>query len=286
MSAAADTRPVAVEIEGAACHRVLEYACREAQARHSGLLLVRAYRPVVSYSPMTPMYVQADPRDDALADLRDAAEVAHTRLPRERVEQMPMPMSRHSALHAVSQDAQLLVVIRRHARGPHRTVAAQSTLNLAGQAACPVIAVPPGWTGAEAEPVYVGADGTDLSVDAIEFAYATAAKRNCHLVVMHATGSPTTPGVPSLAEILERQTAGWPGVHVTRYLTSQSITDALIGVSSHAGLLVLGAHAGRLPHDPNARRAIAGAHCPIAIIKHIPTETADNRERSTALPRH
>ena len=52
--------------------------------------------------------------------------------------------------------------------------------------------------------------------------------------------------------------AGWseryPDVKVTRLVTGRSATDALVGASPHAGLIVVGAHAGGLPHDPVTRR--------------------------------
>jgi hypothetical protein len=177
-------------------------------------------------------------------------------------------------LLAAADGARLLIVARRHSRGAHRTIAAQSNLNLAGEAACPVIVVPPGWSApARPGPLYVGIDGSELSREAIEFAYTTAAHRRAHLVVVHA-GRPargpsgTTSPELTVAEAVAGYADRYPEVRVTRLVTSQSVTDALVGASARAGLLVVGAHAGRLPHDPNARHAIAGASCPIAVVKH------------------
>ena len=280
--------PVVVEVEGSNEWPVLEYACAEAHALGTGVRLVRPYR-LVGYSPVSPMspmlptspqYGDLDPLEVALADLREASADVRRHRPDVDTEELPLEMSRNAALQAASHGACLLVVARRHARGPYRGVAAQSTLNLACRTACPMIVVPPSWQGGAKDPVYVGADGTDLSREAIEFAYATAARRRVQLVVIHATRSAAAD--PDLGGMLEEHAARHPEVHVTRLITDQHVTDALVGASTHAGLLVLGAHASRLPHDPNARRAVATAHCPVAIVKHVPDalDEADELEHT------
>ena len=54
-------------------------------------------------------------------------------------------------------------------------------------------------------------------------------------------------------------------------VTSRPAADALLGASSRAGLIVLGAHAARLPYDPVTRHVLAGAFCPVAVVKHQTT---------------
>ena len=286
--------PVVVEVDGLNEWRVLEYACTEARGLDTGVRLVRPYR-LAGYSPVSPMapmlptsplYGDLDPRQVALADLDEASAYVRRHRPDVDTEELPLEMSRNAALQAASQGARLLVVARRHGTGPYRGVAAQSTLNLAGRSACPVIVVPPSWQGGAKDPVYVGADGTDLSREAIEFGYATAARRRVQLVVIHASRSAAAD--PDLTGMLEKHAARHPEVHVTRLITDQHVTDALVGASAHAGLLVLGAHASRLPHDPNARRVVATAHCPVAIVKHVPgaLDEADELEHTagTTMP--
>jgi nucleotide-binding universal stress UspA family protein len=276
MSVVSGLGPIAIEADSTTQGlRVIDYACREARESGADLLLVRPYRETVPYSPMVPLSTPADLRDAATADLNVAVDHAR-KLAGDMVDVrgIVVPGSRHAALLAAAENAQLLIVARHHSHGAHRTIAAQSNLNLAGEAACPVIVVPPGWsTPARPGPLYVGIDGSELSREAIEFAYMTAAHRRAHLVVVHAgrpsrgpsgTTSPELTVAESLAGYAER----YPEVRVTRLVTSQSVTDALVGASARAGLLVVGAHAGRLPHDPNARHAIAGASCPIAVVKH------------------
>ncbi|WP_157979656.1 universal stress protein [Kribbella monticola] len=67
--------------------------------------------------------------------------------------------------------------------------------------------------------------------------------------------------------------AGWadeyPEVKVTRFLTAKPVVEALVHEGAQAGLVVLGARAGRLPiGDPIARRAVAAMACPVAIVPH------------------
>jgi nucleotide-binding universal stress UspA family protein len=268
--------PIAVEADSTVDGlRVVGYACDEAKDRGADLLLVRPYREAVPYSPTMPWYAPADLRDAAGADLQDAVRYARTRVGDSvEVHGIVIGGSRHAALLESARDARLLIVMRRHAQGAHRAIAAQSNLNLAGETDCPVIVVPPGWSTPDRPgPVYVGIDGSALSREAIEFAYATAAQRRAHLVVVHVGKTSggrggTRPLELTVAESLTGYAERYPRVRVTRLVTSQSVTDALVGASVQAGLLVVGAHAGRLPHDPNARRAIAAASCPIAVVKH------------------
>jgi nucleotide-binding universal stress UspA family protein len=277
MSGESGLGPIVVEADSMVDGlRVVDYACEEARDRGADLLLVRPYREAVPYSPMMPLYAPADLRDAAGADLQDTARYARTRVGDSvEVHGIVIRGSRHAALLESARDAQLLIVVRRHAHGAHRAIAAQSNLNLAGGTDCPVIVVPPGWSTPDRPgPVYVGIDGSALSREAIEFAYATADHRRAHLVVVHAGKTSDGPGGTTalelaVAESLTGYAERYPGVRVTRLVTSQSVTDALVGASVQAGLLVVGAHAGRLPHDPNARRAIAAASCPIAVVKHL-----------------
>ena len=290
MSVVSGLGPIAIEADSTTQGlRVIDYACREARESGADLLLVRPYRETVPYSPMVPLSTPADLRDAATADLQNAVNRACAAVgDTVAVEGIAIPDSRHAALLTAAENAQLLIVARHHAHGAHRTIAAQSNLNLAGEAACPVIVVPPGWSAPNRPgPVYVGIDGSELSREAIEFAYTTAAHRRAHLVVVHAgrpargpsgTTSPELTVAESLAGYAER----YPEVRVTRLVTSQSVTDALIGASARAGLLVVGAHAGRLPHDPNARHAIAGASCPIAVVKHIARPSERHNESMRA----
>jgi len=279
MGIASRTGPVAVEVDGTAEGlRVIDYACQEALRAGAELLLVRPYPGRAGYSMPAP--------DGAgiagESELREA--VARVR------RQVGFSVTVHTALRAGARQAvlpqaarlaRLLIVGRRHARGPHRIVAAQGDLVLAARSACPVTVVPGSWKPSTADrTVYVGIDGTELSRDAVEYAFRTASERGGHLVVVHSDTAPVRKldqsggaAWASAAELTVSETlAGFgerfPEVRVTRLLTARPVIEALVRSSQHAGLLVLGAHASVLPHDPVTRRALAAAACPVTVVKH------------------
>jgi nucleotide-binding universal stress UspA family protein len=295
MGTANRTGPVAVEVDGTTeGFRLIDYACSEAQRLGAELLLVRPYHARAAYSPMTPLYAPGEPREPAETDLRDAVNRVRSQVGFEvAVSTAAMEGSRQDVLARAAECARMLVVGRRRARGPHRTVAAQSDLSLAGRSDCPIVVVPLGWRRPAAErTVYVGVDGSALSQEAIGFAYAVAAGRRGHLVVVHADREPlrrvdrdgrttwATAAELTVAESLAGFADRFPEVRVTRFVTNQPVNDALIGCSQHAGLLVLGAHPGSLPHDPVTRRALAAAACPVAVVKHQPAPAERRRELS------
>ncbi len=280
------TGPVVVEVDGGpAGLRVVDYASTEAQRLHTGLLLVRPYQAQTTHSPMPPLYEADDPRMVAEADLTEAVE--HIR--RGIGFGVPVTTAVHDGarlrvLALAARGARLLVLGRRRTRGPHRTVTAQRDLTLAARVDCPVIVIPAGWSlGTTDRAVYVGIDGSGLSADAVGFAFATAAARQGHLVVVHADTGPlrkvvdpggvtwATTAQLTVAETLAGWTEQYPDVKVTRLVTSRPATDALLGASSRAGLIVLGAHADRLPNDPVTRHLLATASCPVAVVKREPT---------------
>lgn len=295
MATTTRTGPVAVEVDGTAEGlRVIDYACEEARRCGADLLLVCAYRTTVTASAMLPQYLPGDPAELAKPDLQDAISRVRGQAGFEiQVRTMLFGGTRHQALAKAADGARILVVGRRRARGPHRTVSAQSDLNLAGSIDCALVVVPMGWQRRLADrTVYVGVDGSALSREATGFAYSAAAHRRGHLVVVHAEKGTrrkvelegesawATPLELTMAESLAGFAERYPEVRVTRFVTNQAVTDALIGASQHAGLLVLGAHAGRLPHDPVTRRALADATCPVAVVKHQPTAAERQRAQS------
>ncbi len=94
--------------------------------------------------------------------------------------------SRFRILPAVARHARMLVVGRSRGRGPHRLVAAQGNLFLAGRTGCPVVVVPVSWKPSAVDrKVAVGIDGTPLSAEALEFAFRAASEREGDLIVLH-----------------------------------------------------------------------------------------------------
>lgn len=291
--------PVVVEVDGSAeALRVVDYAALEAIQSGAELVMAAVYEPNGS---LTPVDQQLSPAEFADAVLRRAsAHVRHRYGHELAFVAVSEPGSRLRVLPKVARHARLLVVARTSTRGPQRLVAAQSNLFLAARAGCPVVVVPTSWRPSAADRrLVVGIDGSPLSVEAVEFAFRTAAARDAELMVVHAQRAPRhdrdgDDGVwLQHAELTVAETmAGWadefPHVRVTRFLTARPVVDALVHEGAEAGLVVVGARAGHVPlGDPVARRTVAALTCPVAIVPHrvTPAELDQQSRRIRAATR-
>ncbi|GAA1599397.1 MULTISPECIES: universal stress protein [Kribbella] len=282
------TGPVVVEVDGTAENlRVVDYACAEALREGAKLVLVAPYAAHSSYSPMTPQYTPAPPAELADAALRAAvAHVRHREGYATELAALAEEGPRIRVLAHAARTARALVIGRSRSRGPQRLLHTQANLTLAARAGCPTVVVPLSWKPSLLDrKVAVGIDGTPLSAEALEFAFAETAGREGDLTVVHA-------GVPAerpfadedpecswisradyvLSETLAPWTSRFPDVKVTRYLSSRPPAAALVHESSAVGLIVVGAHSGPLPMDPVARRSLAAMTCPIAVVPHHLTD--------------
>jgi nucleotide-binding universal stress UspA family protein len=279
--------PVVVEVDGSAEGlRVLDYACTEAIRSEAELVLVAAAHQVpevVTGGEHLP------PAERAGEFLRIAA--AHVR--RQigdalKVSEVCGDGSRMKVLSAKARGARALVIGRTRHRGPERLIAARSNLLLARRIECPLIVVPGSWKLAPSQrDVAVGVDGTALSSEAVGYAFRAAAARGGNLIAVHAAPRLSAPdglwvrkAELGLTEVLEKWSAEYPGVKVTRYLTCRPVVAALLHKSREVSLVVLGAHTGILPvGDPVTRRAMAVVDGPVAIVPHRPAH-----ERRSAEP--
>jgi nucleotide-binding universal stress UspA family protein len=298
----ARTGPVVVEVDGSAEGlRVVDYACVEALRSGAELVLAAAYPARNSFtSKVPPGFQDKAPAELADDDLRIA--VAHVR--RQvgfdlQLKTASVEGSRLKVLPRIARHARLLVVGRTRTRGPHRLLAAQGTLLLAARIGCPVTVVPMSWKPSAIDrTVAVGVDGTPLSLEAVEFAFRTAADRDGDLAVVHASDvahrtSPQDDVADSWvrrADLTVGETlAGWveeyPEVKVTRFLTGGPVVPALVHEGRQAGLVVVGAYAGlATAADPVARRAIAAMPCPVAIVPHHVTAAEREQRRRETQP--
>lgn len=283
-----------VELDGSADGlHVVDYAALEAIRSGADLVLAAPYYAHSSYNPMTPGYLPRQPAEFAADALRVA--VAHLRHHFGYglvVTAVSEEGSRLKVLPQVARHARLLVVGRARSRGPQRLVAAQGNIFLAARAGCPVVVVPLTWKpSVEDRRIAVGIDGTPLSIEAVEFAFRSAADREGDLIVVHAQHAPrhdsqrdsvqsswVRRGDLTVSETLAGWTDEYPEVRVTRFLTARPVVEALVHEGTEVGLVVLGARAGLLPiGDPVTRRAVAAMACPVAIVPHH--VTAAERDR-------
>lgn len=261
----ATTARIVVEVDGTADElRVIDFATAEALRLGAELLLARPYR-------RGPAEHRAS--DVAGRQLREA--LAHVRrqvgfaLP---VRTVAREGSRPHVLAQLGRRADALVVARQRVRGPDRLHAAWADLRMAGRTDGPVVVVPRVWkpSGADRQ-VVVGVDGSALSREAVEYAFASADRRGGDLTVVHARNGSAWPDEAGLA--VAETLAGWqqhfPGVAVRRVIGPGPIEQLLAREADAAGLLVLGTHPGPTAADPVAWRALAAATCPVALVRHL-----------------
>ncbi|NUR98969.1 MAG: universal stress protein [Kribbellaceae bacterium] len=253
---------------------VIDYAATEAARTGAELVLAMHNDANVSTDEASSLLRRA---------ARDLDSVYRSRL---KVGTMMLDGPRTKALIAAGDCARLVVVGK--AAGGELTGlrAAQGSLRIATAVSCPVIVVPTTWRSSPmARSVVVGVDGTPLSQDAVNYAFAVADTRGLNVSVVHSywmgygrSGAANRPGpagawVNAARSTVSDSLAGcidaYPHVRVSRVLTTRPVIDTLISESRYAELVVLGAHAGGGSiADPTTRRAIAEMTCPVAIVAH------------------
>jgi nucleotide-binding universal stress UspA family protein len=171
-----------------------------------------------------------------------------------------------------------------------RFLSGSTAMQVAAHARCPVVVVP----ATPAHPprsgdVVVGVDGSDVSTDAVEYAFAEASQRKRELTVIHAwdismiqdTISLSIPSDVSKAfedgraAVAAEAVAGWaekyPDVIVHTQLVRGRPVEALVDASSRAELLVVGSrgHGGfrGLLLGSVSRRVLHLAGCPVAVVR-------------------
>jgi nucleotide-binding universal stress UspA family protein len=252
-------RPIVVGFDKSGhSEMALDWAISEATARSRPLHLIHALETTVTvWSPM-----MAVPQDlDDQSWVLDAA--------RRRVGETAPDLDVTSALTAgpasaalvtASKDADTLVVGAR-GHGVVANILLESTsLKVAGHASCPVVVVRGTTSATPTNPtVVVGFDGSDLSMDALGYAFAAAAQRGLPLDVVTSwepdllSTYRLSPGVAEKTraaaaahqkEIAVSAASPWrekhPSVEVRIHVTTDSPAQSLIARSADAALVVVG----------------------------------------------
>lgn len=256
----------------------LRWAGAEAGRRHLSVLLVHAWAvyPVAEGWPMplegireaeAQVLVEAEERFRSWAPGVET----HTRLVEGRAD---------VALAEASQDAALLVV-GRHAGSSAWLGPVLG--HLTTHAGCPVVAIPSKTT--EGAQVVVGVDGSEVSQDAVAFAFAEASLLQAPLVAVLAVPPPFDAYFPTDVELerirdrgrryLSESLAGlcerYPDVHVTESVSLDAPLPALRQAAAGAALLVVGSH-GRGALMRAALGSVSGsllrsADCPVVVVR-------------------
>jgi nucleotide-binding universal stress UspA family protein len=283
--------PVVVGVDGsAAALDAVRVATREAVARRRPLRVVHAFIWPMLNVPLGP--APGGPPDaglrnqaeqilaEAMAEARKVS--AEVEVTGAVVDGSPAPV-----LVEESRDAALLVLSSRGLGGFAGLLVGSATIQVSSRAECPVLVVR-GEPRADG-PVVVGVDGSDLSGEAIGFAFEAAAQRDTSLVAVHAWlfPSPVGPGdvLPLVYDVdeliaeeeraLAESLAGWseryPQVPVERRLVRGAPARVLVEESASAQLTVVGAR-GRgalsgLLLGSVSHAVLHHAHSPLAIVR-------------------
>lgn len=293
------TGPVVVGYDGSEQSRLaLDWAVEEARRRGAGLRVVHA-AGLPSFPDVLPSELAVDSavREHAEGLLAEAEERVRTVAP-----EVPTAVRLHvggspaQLLTEESRSAALAVVGSRGRGGFASLLLGSTSTSLAMHSACPVVVVhaptavllPPD----AARPVVVGVDGSELSMQALAFAFQAAAARGATLRAVH-TWTPPVMAVPAgvvwapqewepieqaeralLAESVEVHAAAHPEVAVEQEVLRRHPADALIDESRAAELVVLGSRgrggfAGLLLGSVS-QAVIQHASCPVAVIRPGP----------------
>lgn len=285
--------PVVVGVDGSesALHAV-RWAADEARRRGVDLRLVHAFEIPVGYPPG---FVDGHALHEALAEqgrsaLDQARATAGEAVPGLTIETVRVESGAVPALVNQSASAALLVLGTRGLGGFTGLLLGSTAVELAARARCPVVVVrgPDSSDG----PVVVGVDGTPIGDSAIAFAFAAASARGTGLVAVHTwtdllletafAGAAAQLDFSVLAqqaeEVLAERLAGWqekyPDVPVSRHVSRERASSALLRHAEHAQLVVVGSR-GRggfrgLLLGSTSQHLLHHAPCPVAVVRTAP----------------
>ncbi|MEV2241586.1 universal stress protein [Micromonospora sp. NPDC049891] len=287
--------PIVVGVDGSeiALHAV-RAAAREAAYRHRPLRIVHAFIWPLMRVPLGP--APGAPADGGLRNqaercLAEAVAEAGKVAPEVPVTGAVVDGAASTVLLAEARDAALVVLGNRGLGGFAGLLLGSVAVQVSAHADCPVLVVR-GESRADG-PVVVGVDGSELSQEAVRFAFEEAAWRGCELVAVHAWLYPTPAGPGDILplvydldafrdeeeRILAEAVAGWseryPEVPVRRRLVRGSPGRALVEESRTAQLVVVGARGrgalGGLLLGSVSHAVLHHAHSPLAIVRKLRT---------------
>lgn len=281
-------KPVVVGIDDRPPSRIaLDWAIDEATHRGLPLHIVHT-----RHLPPGSRLDLPEPRGDdrTPGDVAEALSRARALAPKLEVTAASPTLRPSVALVDASQRAACVVVGARGRGSVTGALLGTTSLDVAGRAASPVVVVRELPEATETPPrVVVGADGSQISAEAIGFAFAEASEREVPLTVVHVRasdfiGTYLTPQRPesdlkTIAEqeqaLAAEEIAGWatkyPDVRVHRHVLRGHPVEALVDHSQGSELLVVGSRglggiAGMLLGSVS-QGVLQHAHCPVAVVR-------------------
>ncbi|WP_026274992.1 universal stress protein [Salinispora tropica] len=283
--------PVVVGVDGsAAALDAVRVAVREAEYRQRPLRVVHAFIWPLTGAPLTPVPgapVTAGLRNQAEQYVTEAVEQARKISPDLRITGVVVDGAPTPVLIEEAQGAVLTVLGHRGLGGFAGLLLGSVTVQVSARATSPVLVVR-GEPRADG-PVVVGVDGSQLSTEAVAFAFEEAARRDAPLVALHAWLFPTPVGpgdiLPlvydldavegeeerTLAESLAGFAEQYPQVQVRHRVVRGSPARVLVEASKSAQLVVVGAHGrgalGGLLLGSVSHAVLHHGHSPLAIVR-------------------
>ncbi|MER7459354.1 universal stress protein [Micromonospora sp. NPDC126480] len=284
--------PVVVGVDGsAAALDAVRVAAREAEYRQRPLRVVHAFIWPLTGAPLGPAAgapAHAGLRNQAEQYVTEAVEQARKVAPDLRITGVVADGAPTPVLVDEAREAALMVLGHRGLGGFAGLLLGSVTVQVSARAECPVLVVR-GEPRADG-PVVVGVDGSELSKEAVAFAFEEAARRDAPLVAVHAWLYPTPVGpgdiLPlvydleafeaeeerTLAESLAGFAERYPQVTVQPRLVRGSPARVLVEESRQAQLVVVGAHGrgalGGLLLGSVSHAVLHHADSPLVIVRH------------------
>jgi nucleotide-binding universal stress UspA family protein len=293
-----DSKPIVVGYDGSdSSNDALDWAVSEAKVRHCPLRIVHIVPDPGSavygysiYSPPDPdMLVRVGEQTVA-----DAASRIHDTAPELEIDTRILVGQPHKGLLEQLAGARMAVLGSRGLSTFSELLLGSVGVAVATHAACPVVVIRPvaRRTGSadELDRVVVGVDGSDVSRDALAFAFEEASVRGRGLTALHAwsaaffeapgRGGPFTRSIVEdfkgdEMRLLSEALAGWrekyPDVDVRQVLVHRDALEALVVASTGADLLVVGSRGrgglrsmllGSVSHG-----LLHHARCPVAVAR-------------------
>lgn len=294
MTDSGEQAPIVVGVDGSpSAQDALDWAAAEASTRDRPLRIVHGFIWPLMHVAVGPSPIGPDDggfRAQAERLLADAVARAMAAAPGIKVTSELEVGAGPAALLRQARDAELLVVGSRGMGGFLGLLVGSTGVAVAAHAPCPVVVVHPRPDDHQPTPapgrVVVGADGSELSAAAIEFAFQAAAHRRVVLTALRAWTPPLSVSpsleVPfdrieaaehhTLLETLESARRTFPSVEVeTRLVRDDHPGRALIEASVGADLVVVGSR-GRggftgLLLGSVSQSVLEHAQCPVAVVR-------------------
>lgn len=295
--------PVVVGYDGSeSAMSAVTWAAGEAASRGVGLEIVHAFVPPVGglgvgYATAVGTDIIDELRagaqsalDDAAAQLRDA----HPDLP---VTTSVLVGNPSAALVDASGHASVIAVGSRGLGGFRGLILGSVGVQVATHASCPVVVLR-GTPAATARTVVVGVDASEMSRDALGFAFDMASRNGWGLMVVHAwdvpsrdvLADPAGPAPTTLADLGDTEArataevlAGfrdtYPDVEVEERLVKGTTVKTLLKAAEQAAMIVLGSRgrgevAGALLGSVS-QAILHKAKVPVAVVHRHPDDAAD-----------